>query len=82
MRALVLTLTLLTACFGDTIEHDLVDGGVDSDVGSNGMAKLEASPRDTHLEYVVIAASLVIVLGPVASRRRRRGDSSETPPFS
>lgn len=87
--ALVIWLLLLFAACGiDTIEHAVVDADVDAPVdaemGSDAMASLEPSPRDGNLEIVVIAASLLVVLGPVGAMRRGKKPAidADPPPFS
>ena len=85
--ALVIWLLLMfAACGVDTIEHAVVDADVDApidaEMGSNAMASLEPSPRDGNLEIVVIAASLLVVVGPVGVMRRSKKQADDPPPFS
>ena len=80
--ALIVFVMLFAACGLDTIEHTVIDSGVDADLGSgsDAMAGLEPSPQDGHLELVVVAASLIVVLAPAsagAARRRRRDLKNE-----
>ena len=50
-----------------------VDAPIDTPSGSAGRFDgFEASPRDSHLEYGVLATSAIIVVGPASMRRRRR----------
>ena len=83
MRALIVLFVLFAGCV-DTIDHR-PDAHVDADVdatGSGGGMAVTPSPRDSNLELVVLAASLVVMLGPVTARRRRRKEMTDSLPFS
>jgi hypothetical protein len=82
MRRFLLLALFATAC-GDDNSNRIADAHVDapadaagsgsgSGSGSNLAATLEPSPPDHGLEIVVGMASMVVVIGPARSARRRR----------
>ena len=80
LRVLIILILCFAAC-DETINHEPDAGTDDIDaMGSGGSMAITPSPRDSNLELVVLAASLVVMLGPVTARRRRRKDV--TLPFS
>lgn len=77
MRWASIVLALAVVACSDPARHP-VDARVDSPPDASGSAArvgvggIEPSPADFNLELGVIAVSLVVAVGPVRSRKRRR----------
>ena len=77
---LVLVAVLVAACGDDAgklpdaaVHHDAPTVAPDAAGSGSGTAfALETHPHDTQLELLVAGLSVVVVVGPVRARRRRR----------
>lgn len=77
--AAALACVFFVACDGDNSSRitdaapiDAPADATGSGSGSDDMAALEPSPKDRNLDLVVVASSLLVVVGPVVGSRRRR----------
>jgi hypothetical protein len=78
LRASLLVAVVMAACSSPShapVDSRQTDAPIDSPAGSGSHAafgSIEPSPVDHNLELGVVAASLVVAMSPIRSRRRRK----------